>query len=133
MANLTQALNSYVDSILMQRIQELEPVLPKEFFIVEHSFYPDWHFPSSVIYICDTKEEAERWLKENIGQGILKQEGEFSSYGQGKEWQIRIWEKIFERTPKTNGQPTIGIFYRVIKSDPHNFALRMLQRGLVGK
>ena len=133
MANLSQALHLYMDSILMQRIRELEPVLPKEFFIVEYSFYPDWKFPTSVVFICETKEEAEQWLTENVGLGVLKQEGEFSAYGQGKEWQIRIWEKIFERTPKTNGQPTIGIFYRIIKSNPHNFALRMLQRGSIGK
>ena len=126
MPDLMQALNDYKRSKIQERLLEIEGVLPKEFFVVDYSHYPNWELPSALKLICETKEEAEEWINNNVRGVLLREEGNFAS-STGARQEIRIWTKIYQRTCKKDGnKPCAGLFYRIISSNSINIALRLI-------
>ena len=127
MADLTKLVDAYTDGLLHPAIRALKEILPPEFYVVEHTYFPDWKFSSSVEFVAETKGETEQWMTDHVHAPVKREEGKFPVHGHGSHEQIRVWTKVFETTGKKEGnQPTAGILYRIIKSSPAELALRLV-------
>lgn len=128
MADLMKVFSDFRYANIPARMDEMEQLLPAEFYIVEEVLIARSHgFRPALRFICETCEEGEEWIAKYVRSIAKKEEGKFSIPGRNCDYTMKYWTEIFRVGGKREkGAILAGIHFRIIKSDPNDIALRFL-------